>query len=213
MKKVFLLVLIFCLYANVVFAASNTDVLIDYGIIHGDPDGNLRLSDAITRAEFTKVIVDAASIATDANSAGQIFSDVPDSHWATNYIYEAYRNGIIVGMSEDIFSPDSPVTNEQSVKMIVCALGYGIKADRMGGFPFAHMKIADELGILKGLDVTGSAPATRGDVFTMIYNALDIPLMMEVEQDIPSLSSVTIAIMDGNHGIPLVTFRTMLECK
>ena len=75
------------------------------------------------------------------------------------------------------------------------------------------MKIADELGILKGLDVTGSMPATRGDVFTMIYNALDIPLMMEVEQDTTSLSSVTISIMDGNHGVPLVTFRTNLENK
>ena len=114
-------------------------------------------------------------------------------------------------MPDGTFSPDSPVTNEQAVKMIVCALGYGVKADRMGGFPFAYMKLADELEILKGLEVTGSAPALRDDVIKMIYNALDIPLMMEVEQDTPSLSSVTIAIMDGNGGVPLVTFRTMLE--
>lgn len=213
MKKLLILVLIFCLYSNVVFAASNTDVLIDYGIIHGDPDGNLRLSDTITRAEFTKVIVEAASVSKDSYNTESPFTDVPHSHWAAKYVSAAYKSGIIAGMSEGIFAPDSPVTNEQAVKMIVCALGYGIKADRIGGFPFAHMKIADELGILKGLDVTGSKPATRGDVFTMIYNALDIPLMMEVAQDPPSLSSVLIAIMDGNHGVPLVTFRTMLENK
>ena len=133
MNKLLVLVLIFCLYSNVVFAASSTDVLIDYGIVHGDPDGNLRLSDTITRAEFTKVIVEVASVSKDSYDTDSPFTDVPYFHWATKYICTAYKNGIIAGMSEGIFAPDSPVTNEQAVKMIKSKIGSSIDVTLING--------------------------------------------------------------------------------
>lgn len=182
------------------------EVLMTYGIIHGDPDGNLRLNDTITRAEFTKIITAVASLGSSDKEP--VFQDISKTHWARGYISAAYQNGIIAGISESAFEPDSPVTNEQAVKMIVCALGYGIQADRIGGFPFAHMKIADNIGVLNDININGSMPASRGTVMKMVYNSLEIPHMQEVEDE---HHQQIILIMDGSGEIPLITFKTKLE--
>ena len=59
-------------------------LLRELNIMSGDPDGNLRLDDYVTRAEFSKIAVAASSYRNSVASSSAVspFKDVPYSHWA-----------------------------------------------------------------------------------------------------------------------------------
>jgi len=54
------------------------------------------------------------------------FSDVPLEHWAYSEISELTANGIVNGMGDGTFAPDSPVTREQFIKLLVLSAGFDV---------------------------------------------------------------------------------------
>lgn len=181
MKKIicFMLVLSSIIFGICASAFSDVDAeskemieyLTAYSIINGYEDGTFKPDNTITRAEFATIIVKAAMydfIIPDEN----VFLDVEESHWAKTYISISQKLGIVNGTTETTFEPEANITNEQAVKMIVAALGYGEEANQKGGYPGGYMAVAQELGLTNGLALDGEAFATRRDVAKMIYNAL-----------------------------------------
>ena len=209
MKKYLCLLLVLSMCIGV-FASDTFADLKKYGIMQGDPDGAMRLEDEVTRAEVAKMIVAAlGQLGTAELPCDTVFEDVTSAYWASGFIHAAYAQGIIHGKTKTTFAPEDHITNEEVIKMIVCALGYGEMANARGGYPFGYMMLADKLGILKGLDLVGTKEALRGDIATMLTNALDIPLMMQVGFG----SVVEWQIMNGENGIPLRTWRTVLTAN
>jgi hypothetical protein len=47
------------------------------------------------------------------------FDDIPDSHWAKDYIYAIARKGIVSGTGNNKFEPDEKITREQFTKMVL----------------------------------------------------------------------------------------------
>ena len=72
--------------------------LVDKGYVQGDNQGNLNLDKAITRAEFSKMIVvidgkeEAAKKLKDEKTS---FTDLPVTHWSKGYINQAVKDGLI----------------------------------------------------------------------------------------------------------------------
>lgn len=131
----------------------------------------------ITRAEFTAIITRAMGMG-DINGGESIFTDVPNDHWAKGNIQVAYDRKIVNGMGDGTFQPDSNVTYEQAVKMIVCTLGYDAAAQAAGGWPLGYMTMGGKLGVTKGVTgVDGSAPASRAVVAHLIYNTLEVDVL------------------------------------
>ena len=192
-------ILSLCITAN---AAELTEQqraeLYDLGIIVGDGDGDLRLYDAVTRAEAVKLLCVAGNL-TSQHTA-DCFDDVPETHWAYPYICAAKEAGLASGDETGSFHPDSNITNEEMVKMIVCLLGYGPQAEVMSGYPAGYTAVAARIGVTKGLTLDVNTPALRNDVAVMLSNALNIPLMEKVEEGV-------YRIMDGTYGIPLQTLK------
>lgn len=155
------------------------ETLTGYSILSGYEDGTFRPNNSITRAEFSKIIVATGNLYCMVENP-IVFEDTAD-HWAKEYIDIARYNGIINGMSDTVFAPDEKLTNEQAVKMIVCMLGYAKNAQQSGGYPDGFMTTADTLGLLNGLNISGKAYATRGDVAVMIFRALDVPYLVTDE--------------------------------
>lgn len=150
--------------------------LYNYGIMVGDENGDLRLSDTITRAEAVKLLCCLGNIepVDDANA----FPDVSAEHWAYKYIAAAKAANIAAGDENGNFNPNSNVTNEEMEKMLVCLLGCEARAIETGGFPAGYTSTAEAIGVTKGLAVPlPNTPAVRGDVAVMVSNSLDIPLM------------------------------------
>ncbi len=205
MKKIICIILTAFMAFSVTANANNDAIeeLISFNIIEGDPNGDLRLEDSITRGEAAKVITHLLGVEA-VEQAETVFPDVPKEYWASGYISVIHISGIINGMPDGNFEPTAPVTNEQLIKMIVCALGYYQKAEQFGGYPFGYMQLALTNGLLKGVDVSGMSPATRGDAAIILHNALDAPLMRQTGFG----SKAEFVIMDGKNGNALETLRT-----
>lgn len=209
MKKILAFALIFLqLFSVSAFALSLTDGqkqdLYHLGIMVGDEAGDLRLGDTITRAEAVKMLCVAADYAEGLSEASP-FPDVPRGHWAEGYIQTAKEKEIVVGDEKGCFNPESPVTNEEIVKMIVCLLGYSPMAEPFGGFPAGYTRAAGQIGLTENLGLEVNAPAVRENVAIMIARALDIPLMTEKEGD--GGDGADYVILNGENGLPLATLR------
>lgn len=160
--------------------AEALEFLAELGIFQGDEQGNFNPDKSITRAEVTAVICRLVYVEEDAKSMiQQIFSDVPSSHWAVGYIAKAAELDIVGGYGNGNFGPSDPVTQEQIIKMLVCARGYGPDAEQAGGWPAGYVSVAKDLQIIgDGQNITNIA-ATRSEVATFSYNILRMPTAYE----------------------------------
>lgn len=212
MKKIICLVLVAVSLLSVsvcanaaVMTEEQQNELANLGIMTGDPNGDLRLNDTITRAEAIKMICAAGNIGTSIIEINA-FPDVPENHWAYSYIAAAKAYGLINGDESGKFNPESNVTNEEIIKMLVCLLGYGEKASQTGGYPAGYTTVAANIGLTKDMRFPVNAPAIRSDAGMVIYNALDIPLMTEKTDEEDSNVKVYTAL-DGTNGTRRATLR------
>lgn len=135
----------------------------------------------ITRAEFTKLIVFMLGYQDLAYSSIN-FDDVKPDFWAANYIQTAYNLGIISGMGNGNFEPDSPVTYEQALKMVVCTLGYEAFAQAQtqttDSWSEKYIKQAGAINLTKNIAFTGNMydGASRGVIAQLMYNALEVEM-------------------------------------
>ncbi len=165
-------------------------VLNALGIILGYPDGTFLPDKAVTRAEFTTLLVRAMNmedIAKQSYVAAQLpFEDCTNEGLAYAFpnILLAYNKGIIKGMSDTIFAPEDDVTYEQAVKMIVCAAGYGYVVDtEQGGYPNGYIARGGQMGLLDNVNGTMGVAATRWQIAQLLYNVFDCNLMEKLTQD------------------------------
>lgn len=152
------------------------EVLSALGIVEGKAEGSYEPDSSLTRAEMATIILRAMNMAQNAKGT-DVFTDVPSSHWAYANVSAAYQLGIVNGTSATTFAPDATVTYEQAVKMVVSALGYGVQAEAIGGYPSGYLAKATQLDLLKGVKVGGEM--SRGDMAILLYNALDVELYLQ----------------------------------
>ena len=91
--------------------------LYDRGIINGYTDGTVKPNDLVTRAEFSAMMVAAATYDIDINSPS-IFTDVPNNFWGKKYIMTLARKNILNGVGNGLFDPNGKVTIGQVIAII-----------------------------------------------------------------------------------------------
>jgi len=144
-----------------------------FNIMKGDPDGNFRLSDNITRAEFTKVSV-AASKYKDyvaPNAYISPFKVVKYTHWAAPYVKVALDNGIMAGYEDGSFRPDKNVTMEEIVTVYLRLLGYSDSEFGIS-WPYGQIATAKDIGLSENVEIVIGKTATREEVLKLSYNLL-----------------------------------------
>ncbi len=168
---------------STIFAKTTFDDIIfdlqSLNIMTGDENGDLQLDKPVTRAEFASIAVRMMSMqkAADSYSEPSRFTDVPDNYWAAKSIAFLTNLNVISGTSATTFSPEDNIDVTAASKILVCALGYNSIAQIKGGYPSGYMAQASELDILDGVD-TSVNPITRREVARMIFNALDVDIMI-----------------------------------
>lgn len=80
------------------------------GIINGYGDGTFKPENNITRAEFTKMVVEVAGLATGSTSSN--FVDVTANDWYAPYVVAAANAGIVNGEAADWFNANGNITRE-----------------------------------------------------------------------------------------------------
>ncbi len=166
--------------------------LTDNKIISGFPDGTFKPDQTLTRAEFSKIIVSFTAGADTAVNLDSGFPDVDNvggsAHWAKPYIKAAKDLKIISGFPDGTFQPDSPVTYEQAVKMIMCALNYTEYT-----YPEGFLQIAMQKRLLVNSTHKGenSAPIKRGSAAILVYNGLSITPKKNSEATFTGVTGIT----------------------
>jgi hypothetical protein len=81
------------------------------GVFVGDPGGDVRWGDDLTRAEAAKVAVTSLGLQTGTSrTMPGLPRDVPSEHWASGYIVLAVENGLAFGYEDGWFRPEERVT-------------------------------------------------------------------------------------------------------
>ncbi len=113
---------------------------------------------------------------------GSLFNDVPKTHWAHSAVNALHSLGVIDGIASNIFDPDSFVTREQFVKMLVMAFdiydgnALTIFTDLMGHWSNTYVASAHVFGVVNGIDNATfgvGMPITRQDAAVMLYRLID----------------------------------------
>ena len=92
--------------------------------------------------------------------------------------------------------------------MIVEMLGYGLFAEDLGGYPDGYKTVAiQDLKLFNAFVSDYSTPITRGELFEIVYHALDVPIV-----EVYDRVNRDFKIMDGVYdNTPLKTLRMVLE--
>ncbi len=157
-----------------------TTILKNLGLINGYSANTFSPNNSITRAEFSQMLAVALNVKTTySEGQPQYFKDVESGHWASGAIYALYGMGIINGDELGNFNPEDNVTVSEAAKMLVTALGYGIFAERRGGYPSGYLLQARNLGILD--DVENTDVLDRGNSAIMLYNATNADVINQTK--------------------------------
>jgi len=156
------------------------EVLGALGIMVGDAEsGMFRPDDNILRSEMAKVSVYSVGLEDVAAGITSLtrFPDVVENHWANGAINVADQQGMVIGDDVGTFRPDDNVLFQEAVTIMVRALGYEPQASTNGGYPNGYMITASSIQLLKGISAAATAPAKRGDIAQLVFNALTINMM------------------------------------
>ncbi|MBR5309355.1 MAG: S-layer homology domain-containing protein [Clostridia bacterium] len=142
------------------------------GIMNGDYYGNLNLDNYVTRAEFTKMALNASSLKNSVNTASRVspFADVSSSHWASGYIVTAVTNGYLRGYADGSFKPSGNVTLEEAVTVMLRILGY-TELDS-GKYPSAQLSKYTDMKLDNRIPAVQGQALTRRECMYLIYNCL-----------------------------------------
>lgn len=144
------------------------------GIMVGYTDGQLHLENNISRAEFVTVIIRTLGYDYLLGAAENKFTDVPDNHWAKDYIALANALGYVQGVGNNKFNPDANVTIVEAEAVLLRILGYGDLAAKIG-WPNGYTIYSSQLGMLENISIYNSVAATRGHISQLIANTLEVP--------------------------------------
>lgn len=153
-----------------------------HGLVNGFEDGTFRPNGQMSRAMFAMVLWRVAG--SPASSAALPFADVAADAWYADAVRWAYAAGVINGVSATAFDPESPVTREQMVTMIVryaekTGAVTGARDDlsqfsdgmQVSSYALAAVRWAVAVGLLRGMGNGRLEPqgtATRAEVATLL---------------------------------------------
>ena len=90
------------------------NALIEKGVVQGD-GASLHLSDSVTRAEFTAMLLRMFGI--EGTSASDVsFNDVTGTEWYADIMRTAFEAGILSGYDNSL-RPEDTITREEAVKI------------------------------------------------------------------------------------------------
>ena len=97
------------------WAKKEIETVLKLGIVKGYPDGNFRPDQAITKAEFVTMLVDAGWVEPVPEGQQPVFKDVAPESWDYPAIETAAAAGIIAGTGnpDSYFQPDQDITRAE----------------------------------------------------------------------------------------------------
>ena len=155
------------------------DVLTAIGVLNGK-GASFKPNDTLKRSEAAKIIAMFDNGDTDISklyNPANTFVDVAKDYWAVSYIAYCAKQGIISGVGNNKYAPESRLTGIQFLKMVLVTLGYDAKEEGLVGTSWKVnvLKLARAAGLT---DVLGKKydydkELTRDAAAQIMLNALN----------------------------------------
>lgn len=174
------------------WAAAFIEKLASKGIVNGYDSEHYGPDNKITRAEFTKVVIEMFDIELPASVTESSFKDVKTTDWYSAYVEAALTNDLVDGYSDKTFRPNQPINRAEAMKIILTASGMDLATDFVATFPdldkkgwyIAYVNYAAENGIVSGYKDGTFGPGknlTRAEVAKIASLMLDMTAETEEE--------------------------------
>lgn len=169
------------------------EALAQRGITAGKGDGRFDPDAALTRGEFTTLIVRMLGLTP---KSGNTFRDVAKTAWYASFVGTAHRYGIVSGVGAGRFDPDGTITRQQAAVMVA-------KAAALCGMDtkLTQAKISDTLSLF-GDHPTVSSWARASVAFCYHFEIWD-----DGEWDIPPNKYVSRAEMAQ------MLYNLLIKCR
>lgn len=167
--------------ASCPWAEEAVNYLFEKGIVSGRDDGSFDPNGSITRAEAVKLLVTAFGLTEEGEELS--FTDVPSDRWYYRYIRIAFAAGLISGVSESEFAPETEVSRQDMAVLLDRVMN---RENTEEAFDFSDgEQIADyakqavanlaALGVVSGTDEGSFEPSrntTRAQAAKMLYEII-----------------------------------------
>lgn len=168
--------------ANVAWAKNAIQKLAEEGIVSGVSATEYEPLRNVTRAEFVKMIADSFAFVAKGEKK---FVDVADDAWYAKYVNAVATNGIVNGITENEFAPNSAITRQDAALIIFkCAAEWKAQttaeptdADTISEYAAEAVIALFQSGVISGDDDGNFAPKreiTRAEAACMLYKALEV---------------------------------------
>ncbi len=160
------------------------DYVVSHELFSGMTDTRFEPNTAMNRAMFVSVLARVDGAKTSKNVKTK-FSDVPSGKWYTGAVKWASDNGIVAGMSDTTFEPNTNITREQMCAILTRYAEYkGIRLtavkdkaafkddNKISKWAKKSVYICQQAGIISGMTLYSFAPkdtATRAQVARILY--------------------------------------------
>ena len=155
-----------------------TVILSDLGFID-ENDTKKDLTEPMSRAEFVVLLIrmrgldDIAPLYYDERE----FVDVNAEYYEDAFIRLATELGYVEETARGWFNPKQAVSYTDAIKGIVSVLGYAPYAEKNGGTDAAYLSLASQIKADKNAKREDDGLITRGNVYAMAADALDINIL------------------------------------
>lgn len=131
-------------------------------------------NDLLTRGELADIVM-RLSGRYESAAYSDIFGDVTEDTQYASSITTLTAMGVIAEAQN--FYPDEPALYEHAVKMIVYLLGYNALAEYEGGWISPIFRIANNIGLTKGINASIGQQVDAAMISALAFNALDCTVM------------------------------------
>ncbi len=161
------------------WAAADIYTLKEAGIINGKSDKEFDPEGKVTRAEFTKMIVNLFGVKASQNTVA--FTDCKADDWFTPFVAAAVEAGYVKGITDTEFAPDKTITREEACTILGRA--YAKTSDKalnftdasgISDFATAYVALLVDMGYVNGYEDGTFLPKneiTRAEAAKIIASA------------------------------------------
>ncbi|WP_338541734.1 S-layer homology domain-containing protein [Paenibacillus tundrae] len=168
---------------------------VSMGIIKGDPNGDIRANDRITRQELAVVLAQSLGL-TINKQASAPFADVPSNSWSAPYIQAVKQAGLLQGDAKGSYHPTAPITGQELITVLVRATSIAEKeaqkdplsSDWKGASSWAipYIQTAEKEDLLSEYhgDIKVKQGLVRSEAVGMLLSAMFPEIRLSVVQSI-----------------------------
>jgi len=153
-------------------------------VISGSDPNHFNPNQNVTRAEFTKMIVNAFGFELPSMTKANIFADVDATAWYAPYLEVAKQKGLVAGYIDNTFKPNININRAEAVKILITVLGADTTTTAAIAFPdvetgiwyYAYVAYAANAGIVSGYEdgtFGPGNPLTRAEAAKIIALVMD----------------------------------------